>query len=297
MCCHGKQPYLKGVHVPFPVQQSDRLLSFSFHRLCPFFQKRLAMTRVLFTSLLLALLLSAVTPSDQASLWQSESEPDQMENDCEGADFQYVYLERETSFRHAEKECRKLNPIRHSQLATFLNERDLTCMQKKRPPGESVWVRGQGCTKLTDDGIVSNLEDSEDCSQRRAVLCQMNYGESSFVSLLGPGYKPLESFHIQKRIMRVCSKGGGDLKRQFHDNQWFWQPFCVGENNGSCCLQLRQARGKRQLLEENDICSTQLGRWGCLRGWPSLMSATLARAVAIFCSRSKKSLIIVTLPL
>ena len=53
----------------------------------------------------------------------------------------------------------------------------------------------------------------------------------------------------------------------------------------------RQDRGKPQLLEENDIFSTQLGRWSCSHGWPSchgLMSATLAWAVTIF-PRAKKS--------
>ena len=50
-----------------------------------------------------------------------------------------------------------------------------------------------------------------------------------------------------------------------------------------------QGRGQRQLFEENDICLTQLGRWSCSRGWLELMSATLARAVAIFCSRKKSA--------
>ena len=35
----------------------------------------------------------------------------------------------------------------------------------------------------------------------------------------------------------------------------FWQPFCVGKTMAA----RRQRRGKRQLLEENDIFSTQLG--------------------------------------
>ena len=54
----------------------------------------------------------------------------------------------------------------------------------------------------------------------------------------------------------------------------------------------RQGGGKRQLLEENDIFSTQLGRWSCSRGWPSchgLMFPTLAWAVAIFSSRKKSA--------
>ena len=52
----------------------------------------------------------------------------------------------------------------------------------------------------------------------------------------------------------------------------------------------RQGRGKRQILEENDIYATQLERWSCSRGWPSchgLMFATLARAVTIICPRKK----------
>ena len=68
----------------------------------------------------------------------------------------------------------------------------------------------------------------------------------------------------------------------------------------------RQGRGKRQLLEENDFFSTQLGGGGGGGGGvklfarlTELMSTTLARAVAIFSSRQKaqKSLNIVTLPL
>ena len=61
----------------------------------------------------------------------------------------------------------------------------------------------------------------------------------------------------------------------------FCQPFCVGKNND----------GPQGKTVENDICSTQLGRQSCSRGWPSchgLMSKTHARAVAIFRSRKKK---------
>ena len=50
----------------------------------------------------------------------------------------------------------------------------------------------------------------------------------------------------------------------------------------------REGRGKRQLLEENDICSTRLGRWSCLRGWPSWYPRHLRDQQPYYCSRKKK---------
>ena len=49
----------------------------------------------------------------------------------------------------------------------------------------------------------------------------------------------------------------------------------------------REGRGKRQLLEENDICSTRLGRWSCSRGWPSWYPRHLREQQPFF-ARAKK---------
>ena len=93
-----------------------------------------------------------------------------------------------------------------------------------------------------------------------------------------------------------CSKGEPPphastefLKRECHDNLWFFGSHFVW---GKIMAATREGRGKRYFLKENDVCSTRLGRWSSSRGWPSchgLMSATLARAVAIFYSRKKSS--------
>ena len=71
---------------------------------------------------------------------------------------------------------------------------------------------------------------------------------------------PLRLVHFFLNFERTAS---GSVRTIIGD---FWQPFCVTKNNDG---PTRQGRGKRQLLKENDICSTQLGRWSCLRGWPS----------------------------
>ena len=76
------------------------------------------------------------------------------------------------------------------------------------------------------------------------------------------------------------------LKRQCRNSGW----FLAATLHGKIMAATRQGRGKRHLLEENDIFSTRLGRWSFSRGWPSrhgLMSATFAWAVAIF-PRAKK---------
>ena len=65
----------------------------------------------------------------------------------------------------------------------------------------------------------------------------------------------------------------------------FWQPFCVGKNNGDHKGRPRKttfSRRKRLVF----------GRWSSSRGWLSchgLMSATLARAVAIFLLTQKSA--------
>ena len=64
----------------------------------------------------------------------------------------------------------------------------------------------------------------------------------------------------------------------------FWQPFCVGKIMAAVTC-VRQGRGKRQLLEKKDICSTwpvKLFARLIELSWSDMMSATLARAVTIF---------------
>ena len=64
----------------------------------------------------------------------------------------------------------------------------------------------------------------------------------------------------------------------------FWQPFCVGKNNGG-----HKARPRKTTIARGKIYLTQLGRWSCSRGWPSWSPRHLREqlAVALFCSRKK----------
>ena len=75
------------------------------------------------------------------------------------------------------------------------------------------------------------------------------------------------------------------LKRQCHDNRWFfWQPFCVGKNNGG-----HKARPRKTTIARgNYICSTQLGRWSCSRDWPSWCPRHLREQLPFF-ARAKKA--------
>ena len=138
------------------------------------------------------------------------------------------------------------------------------------------------------------------------MLASSSTKMSLFLSLLPlPQRKKLYNQTIQQSLLNIKDKENEfhlwlcfvlgvisrlktyDLKRQCHDNRWFFGSHFVW---GKIMAATGQGRGKRQLLEENDIFSTQLGRWSCSRGWPSchgLMSATLAWAVAIFSSRKK----------
>ena len=51
----------------------------------------------------------------------------------------------------------------------------------------------------------------------------------------------------------------------------------------------RQGRGKRQLLDENDVWLTQPGRWTCSLGRPSWCPRHLREQYPFFCSRKKSA--------
>ena len=89
-------------------------------------------------------------------------------------------------------------------------------------------------------------------SGKFSELSKKNWPKTAFFNLWHTVILNKLAFRRTSEIGGQAGFSGSNLNRQCHDNRWFWQQFCVGENNGGHKARLRKttiARGKRHLRD------------------------------------------------